>query len=78
MQTNTDTVPRYPPAAHAPCAWLALQGTLFVLHTGIAWRLLPSELGFGSGSTCYRRLDPTAAMTTTMSARVSRARLLGR
>jgi len=20
MQTNTDTVPRYPPAAHAPCA----------------------------------------------------------
>ena len=35
----------------------ALQGILFVLHTGIAWRHLPSELGFGSGSTCYRRLD---------------------
>ena len=32
-------------------------GVLFVLHTGIAWRHLPLELGFGSGSTCYRRLD---------------------
>jgi transposase len=35
----------------------ALQGILFVLHTGIAWRHLPPELGFGGGSTCYRRLD---------------------
>jgi transposase len=35
----------------------ALQGILFILHTGIAWRHLPLELGFGSGSTCYRRLD---------------------
>src|SRR5213083_1927943 len=35
----------------------ALQGILFVLHTGIAWRHLPLELGFGGGSTCYRRLD---------------------
>jgi transposase len=40
----------------------ALQGILFVLHTGIAWQHLPSELGFGSGVTCcgalvcYRRL----------------------
>jgi transposase len=34
----------------------ALQGILFVLHTGIAWRHLPPELGFGSGSTCYRRM----------------------
>src|SRR4051812_50177186 len=35
----------------------ALEGLLFVLDTGIAWRHLPLELGFGSGSTCYRRLD---------------------
>jgi transposase len=35
----------------------ALQGILFVLHTGIACRHLPLELGFGSGSTCDRRLD---------------------
>jgi transposase len=30
---------------------LALQGILFVLHTGIAWTHLPAELGFGSGVT---------------------------
>ena len=35
----------------------ALSGILFVLHTGIAWRHLPLELGFGSGATCRRRLD---------------------
>jgi transposase len=35
----------------------ALSGILFVLHTGIAWRHLPLELGFGSGATCWRRLD---------------------
>src|SRR4029450_7721046 len=34
----------------------ALQGILFVLHTGIACRHLPLELGFGSGSTCYRHM----------------------
>jgi transposase len=36
---------------------LTLSGILFVLHTGIAWRHLPLELGFGSGVTCWRRLD---------------------
>ena len=35
----------------------ALCGILFVLHTGIAWRHLPPELGFGSGITCWRWLD---------------------
>jgi transposase len=35
----------------------ALSGILFVLHTGVAWRHLPLELGFGSGITCWRRLD---------------------
>src|SRR5436305_14094355 len=35
----------------------ALQGILFVLHTGISWPHLPLELGFGSGVTCWRRLD---------------------
>ncbi|ATE53644.1 IS5/IS1182 family transposase [Actinosynnema pretiosum] len=33
-----------------------LQGILFVLHTGIEWADLPTELGFGSGSTCRRRM----------------------
>ncbi|BDM74961.1 hypothetical protein HEK616_84480 (plasmid) [Streptomyces nigrescens] len=35
----------------------ALCGILFVLHTGIQWEYLPQELGFGSGMTCWRRLE---------------------
>ena len=35
----------------------ALQGILFVLVTGIPWRGLPRQLGFGSGVTCWRRLE---------------------
>jgi len=33
-----------------------LSGILFVLRSGIPWELLPQELGFGSGMTCWRRL----------------------
>ncbi|WP_405958964.1 IS5 family transposase [Streptomyces sp. NBC_00868] len=36
---------------------LCLQGILYVLHNDIAWQLLPPELGFGSGQTCWRRLE---------------------
>ncbi|MBC9726485.1 transposase [Streptomyces sp. TRM68367] len=36
---------------------LCLQGILYVLHQDIAWQLLPQGLGFGSGQTCWRRLD---------------------
>ncbi|WP_369016202.1 transposase [Streptomyces edwardsiae] len=32
-------------------------GILYVLHNGIAWQLLPPELRFGSGRTCWRCLD---------------------
>jgi transposase len=34
----------------------ALAGIVFILRTGTPWRLLPRELGCGSGSTCWRRL----------------------
>ena len=47
---------RYPGRKRLPDRQ-ALQGILFVLYTGIAWRHLPSELGFGGGSTCHRRMD---------------------
>ena len=47
---------RYPGRKRLPDRQ-ALQGILFVLYTGIAWRHLPPELGFGGGSTCHRRID---------------------
>jgi transposase len=34
----------------------ALAGIVFVLRTGCPWRLLPTALGCGSGTTCWRRL----------------------
>jgi transposase len=33
----------------------ALGGILYVLRHGVPWGQLPQELGFGSGSTCWRR-----------------------
>src|SRR5215203_1012537 len=33
----------------------ALAGIVFVLRTGCPWRLLPKELGYGSGVTCWSR-----------------------
>jgi len=33
-----------------------LTGIVFVLKSGIAWELLPQEMGCGSGMTCWRRL----------------------
>jgi len=33
-----------------------LSGILFVLRTGLPWSYLPTELGCGSASTCWRRL----------------------
>ena len=32
-----------------------LEGIILVLRTGMPWQALPTELGFGSGSTCWRR-----------------------
>jgi transposase len=33
-----------------------LAGIIFVLRSGISWRMLPKRLGCGSGMTCWRRL----------------------
>jgi transposase len=46
---------RYPGRKRVPDRH-ALQGILFVLHTGISWPHLPLEL-VGSGVTCWRRMD---------------------
>jgi transposase len=34
----------------------ALGGIIFVLETGIPWKRLPTQLGYGSGTTCWRRV----------------------
>jgi transposase len=34
----------------------ALTGILFGLRSGLPWQMLPTEMGCGSGSTCWRRL----------------------
>ena len=33
-----------------------LTGIVYVLRSGIPWRMLPPEMGCGSGVTCWRRL----------------------
>ena len=33
-----------------------LTGIVYVLRTGMPWRLVPGEIGCGSGVTCWRRL----------------------
>ena len=33
-----------------------LAGIVYVLKTGVPWQMLPPQLGFGSGKTCWRRL----------------------
>jgi transposase len=53
-------LPKHPPSPKGghprcndrPC----LEGILYVLKGGIAWRLLPNEFGVSS-STCWRRFD---------------------
>lgn len=34
----------------------ALPGILFVLRSGLSYKMLPAEIGYGSGMPCWRRL----------------------
>src|SRR5580698_6309230 len=36
-----------------------LTGIVFVLRSGIAWNLLPQEMGCGSGTACWQRIHET-------------------
>ncbi len=40
-----------PPVSDRSC----LEGIIFVLKTGMPRQMLPTRLGYGSGSTCWRR-----------------------
>jgi transposase len=35
---------------------IVLTGILFVLQSGIPWKMLPREMGCGSGMSCWRRM----------------------
>jgi transposase len=54
-------LPKEPPKPKGgrPCVpdRAALAGIVIVLRTGCPWRLLPKELGCGSGATCWRLRD---------------------
>jgi transposase len=39
-----------PPVPDRAC----LEGIIFVLKAGTPWQMLPTRLGYGSGSTCWR------------------------
>lgn len=38
-----------------------LTGIVYVLRTGMAWNMVPAELGCGSGVTCWRRFKEWSA-----------------
>ena len=53
-------IPPKPPQPKGGTAWvddrLVLNGIIYVLLTGIAWRHMPREPGWGSGVTAWRRM----------------------
>jgi transposase len=59
-------IPPRKPAVHGrtgrPCTsdWEVLEGIALVLTTGIDWTKLPTELGYGAGWTCWRRMHEWA------------------
>lgn len=55
-----------------------LVGIIFVLKTGLPWRLLPTELGCGSGVTCWRRLRDWTQAGIWPRVHAKLLRLLGR
>ena len=56
---------------------LCLNGIAFVLREGLRWQSLPTELGWGSGSTCYRRFAQWTAAGVWEAAHVSLVTTLG-
>jgi transposase len=60
-----------PRVEHRP----ALTGIVFVLKTGIPWQDLPTEMGCGSGSTCWRRFADWTRLSVWSAPRVLLATL---
>ena len=56
---------------------LCLHGIVFVLREGLRWQSLPAELGWGSGSTCWRRFAEWTAAGVWEAAHVALVTALG-
>lgn len=56
---------------------LCLNGIVFVLREGLRWQSLPTALGWGSGSTCYRRFAEWTAAGVWEAAHVTLVTTLG-
>lgn len=63
-----------PPVSDRAC----LEGIIFVLKTGMPWQMLPTELGYGSGSTCWRRFRDWTRMGVWAELHRRLLRVLGR
>src|SRR5262245_41420694 len=63
-----------PPVSDRAC----LEGIIFVLKTGMPWQMLPTRLGYGSGSTCWRRFHDWTQLGVWPELHRRRVRVLGR
>jgi len=63
-----------PPVSDRAC----LEGIIFVLKTGMPWQMLPTRLGYGSGSTCWRRFHAWARLGVWPEVHRRLLRVLGR
>ena len=55
-----------------------LEGIIFVLKTGMPWQMLPTRLGYGSGSTCWRRFHAWTQLGVWPEVHRGLLRVLGR
>jgi transposase len=55
-----------------------LEGIIFVLRSGMPWQMLPAELGYGSGSTCWRRFHEWTQLDVWPQVHAQLLRVLGR
>src|SRR4051812_26379787 len=55
-----------------------LEGIILVLKSGMAWQMLPTGLGYGSGSTCWRRFRAWTQLGVWPRLHQTLLRMLGR
>jgi len=55
-----------------------LEGIVLVLRSGMPWQTLPTRLGFGSGSTCWRRFHAWTQLKVWPQLHQQLLRVLGR